>query len=257
MPSRFVAAPFILALGFFALLTFYKDGSFAVWMIPFAIVLAVIYALHPQIDWWWYKDHPPRLDKRLEGMIRRLSAFYRGLDVPGKKKFQDRISLYTLANEFLMRGPKENVAAPDDLKVLFAIPVVELTFDQEENWRLKNFQRMIYYPTSFPSPRIHDLHATEMETEDGVILVALDKIKKWVDRPGKAFPLMHYIMARAYLWSFPDKRAKLPEQVDVQALVGASLEDLKQHLGEPEPDLQAVDLAVRTARKIVDLPAGR
>lgn len=245
MPSRVIAAPFILLAILFACLAFFFHRDFAFWIIPNFVVLAVIYSLHPQIDWMWYIRHPPEMDKRLELYVERLSPFYQGLDVAGKKKFLDRVSLYIIANEFILRGIEDNMTPPDDLKALFAVPLVELTFNEEENWRLKKFERLVLYPTSFPSPQNHDLHACEMETEDGVIIIALDLAKRWLDAPTKVFSLIHYQMGMAYLWSFPDKRSALKGKMDEQMLeqkTGMTAEELKQYLGLEKLDWEALAL---------------
>lgn len=189
------------------------------------------------------------MDPRLEAYVRRLSKFYRSQDENGQQKFRDRVQLYMLANEFLLRGPEENKAAPDDLKALFAIPVVEMTFDQEENWRLQKFERLIFYPTSFPSPQHHDLHAGEIETEDGVMIIALDLAKQWIDHPEKTFPLIHYIVAQAYLWSFMEKRK--PEAIswsEIENTTGLSREKIVEIVGLEDVDLQALALAYKTSK---------
>ena len=243
MPARVLSAPFIILLILFGCLAFFIDGDYAFWIIPNAVILAVIYSLHPHINWMWYERHPPEMDPRLERYVAHLSPFYRGLDTAGQKKFRDRVELYLLANEFLLRGPKDNIQAPDDLKALFAIPVVELTFAEEGNWRLKKFEHLIFYPTSFPSPQDHDLHACEMETEDGVVIVALDLAKRWVDAPDKAFPIMHYQMAQAYLWSFPDKRVGVDERAledKLKARYGMGEGKLKEYLGLKTVDWSAI-----------------
>lgn len=246
MPSRFVAAPFIILAVIFGALAFLSDSDWAMWIIPNFIVLAVIYSLHPQIDWYWFEKHPPAMDERLQHNLMGLSIFYRKLDPAHQQKFRDRVQLYLLANEFLLRGPEENITPPDDLKALFAIPLVELTFNELENWRLKKFERLVLYPTSFPSPNNHDLHASEMETEDGVIIAALDLLKLWVDQPQQAFPLMHYEMARAYLWSFMGKRGGLKGQLDwpkLEKIGGMEQAEVVKYLGITEVDEEALGLA--------------
>lgn len=246
MPSRIVATPFIILALIFGAMAFLSEGEWAYWIVPNFIVLAVIYSLHPQIDWYWFEKHPPIMDEHLQKYVERLSSFYRQLNTADQQKFRDRVQLYLIANEYFLRGPEDNLTPPDDLKALFAIPLVELTFREKENWRLKKFERLVLYPTSFPSPNNHDLHAGEIETEDGVIIAALDLAKQWVDRPAQAFPMLHYQIAKAYLWSFMEKRNALQGTLsveEVEKIGGLTLDELSKYLGEPELDSEALLLA--------------
>lgn len=255
MPSRILATPFLIIAIILAAFAYLNDGAGAIWIAPNFIILAVIYSLHPQIDWYWYEKHPPEMDERLLAHVQRLSPFYQQLNQADQKKFRNRVQLYLQANEFLLRGIEDNITPPDDLKALFAIPVVEITFNEVVNWRLKKFERLVLYPTSFPSPNNHELHACEIETEDGVIIVALDLAQIWVDHPAQRFPIMHYAVAQAFLWTFIEKRNQLKQEIEhstIEQMTGFKEEEIQQIIGSQEIDTAALSLAyyIRSASHI-------
>jgi len=204
MLSRYIGAALGLGLIIATLITFLIDSKYSLWIVPFVAGLGGLYALHPAIDWWWANKHKPEMDPKLEVWIKAISPFYTKLDADDQKKFRDRIMLYLLANEYLLRSPDDFGAMPDDLKSFFAVPLVELTFNRESNWRLKKFERLVLYPNKFPSPNHpRHIHASEMESEDGVIIAALSEIIAWSQNQEKKFSLLHYEMAKAFMFSFP------------------------------------------------------
>ena len=248
MFSRYIAAPFGLGLVIALTMTFLVSADYSWYIIPCFIALAIVYALHPQLDWWWANKHTPAMDSKLELWINKISPFYRQLNDLDKKKFQDRITLYLMANEYLLRGPEDFGSMPDDLKSLFAVPVVEMTFNQEEGWRLKKFERLILYPQPFPSPNFPTfIHSSEIEVEDGVIIAAISRLMDWVQAPERHFSLLHYEVAKAYMWTFREKINPSSIKFDwneLEAIGGFSEKELQEKIvGLPNIDPVAVLLS--------------
>ena len=247
MLSRYIGAGMGLGLIIAVIVTFLVDSSYSLWIVPFVAGLGGLYALHPAVDWWWANKHKPEMDGKLEVWVKTISPFYRELDTDGQKKFRDRIMLYLLANEYLLRSPDDFGAMPDDLKSFFAVPVVEMTFNLEANWRLKRFERMVLYPNKFPSPNHpKHIHASEMETEDGVIIAALSDIIAWSQDQEKKFSLLHYEMAKAFMYSFPKEEypSDLASWEVLEKIGGWSESKLSQEIiGLPEIDPMAVAMS--------------
>lgn len=254
MLSRYVGAGLGLGLMIATLVTFFIDSKYSFWIVPFVAGLGGLYALHPAIDWWWANKCEPEMDEKLRVWIRTISPFYRNLDGEDQKKFEDRIMLYLLANEYLLRSPDDFGAMPDDLKSFFAVPVVELTFNREENWRLKKFERLVIYPNKFPSPNHpKHIHASEMETVDGVIIVALSEILAWSQNQEKRFSLAHYEMAKAFMFSFPKEGypSGLANWELLEKIGGWSEDQLsKEIIGLPEIDNMAVAICFYFTRSV-------
>jgi Mlc titration factor MtfA (ptsG expression regulator) len=172
MLSRLLAAPFVLM----ALLSLYfaweDDPMHAVYVAPAVIALAVIYVLSPQIDWWWYKRKPPKLDVMVETLLNRYDPFFKALLPKEKQRFKDRVSLFMIAHDYM---PQAMESVPTDIKGLIAASAVRMTFGQED-YLLTKFEQIIVYPHPFPSPQYPEkFHAAEIYEEDGVIMFSIEQ----------------------------------------------------------------------------------
>ncbi len=244
MLSRYIAVGMGLGLLIAIMITFLIDSKYSLWIVPFVAGLGGLYALHPAIDWWWANKRKPEMDEKLKVWIRTISPFYRSLDEVDKKKFENRIMLYLLANEYLLRSPDDFGAMPDDLKSFFAVPAVEMTFNRTDNWRLKKFERLVIYPNKFPSPNHpKHIHASEMETVDGVIIAALSELLAWSQNQEQRFSLLHYEMGKAFMFSFPNEGypIDLVSWEIIEKIGGWSEEQLsKEVIGLPNIDITGV-----------------
>ncbi len=254
MLSRKIGVVLGGCLVFLLALTFLVDSKYALWGVPFFVALGGLYALHPAIDWWWANKHTPPMDSRLEIWIKKISPFYNSLSGVEAQKFRDRITLYLLANEYLLRSPEDFGAMPDDLKTYFAVPAVEMTFKKEtEDWRLPKFERMVIYPNKFPSPNFPEhIHASEMETEDGVIIASLNDLNLWSQAPEKRFSILHYEMAKAFLFTY--RNEKYPNALInwelLEKIGGFSEEQLRTEIiGLPNIDPMGVAISYYFTRR--------
>lgn len=93
--SKMIAFPFLLAGGVVLYFLFFEDKeSWYPMLFPVVIILAVIYALHPKIDYWWHMKYPPELNPKLKKLCFNASGFFRELEEDGKQKFLDRLSIF-------------------------------------------------------------------------------------------------------------------------------------------------------------------
>lgn len=177
----------LLAAAFFALTVLY-DSDMAGPMIVFVVLLAAVYILSPQIDWWWYQKHPPKLPGPLVRMLMAKLPFFQKLTAEDKTKFCTRMAMYMEANEFQPQGPD---SLPEDVKAVIAASVVQLTFGMED-YLFSKFEHIIVYPHPFPSPQYERWHACEHHAQDGAILFSAEQLMAGFSLPHKFFHIGLY-----------------------------------------------------------------
>ena len=75
MPSKILAIPFLLIVGALGYYSWKINDSYVFYILPFFLILALIYIFAPQIDWWWYKRNPPDVDKPIRKMLEKPILF--------------------------------------------------------------------------------------------------------------------------------------------------------------------------------------
>ncbi len=200
MLSKALIAPFVFGALIFLYLAWDVGSSYAIYMVPCVIGIAVVYMLSPQIDWWWYQHRPPELNAMLRHLINTQFPFYQKLSVEEKTRFRNRTVWYMEANEFMAQGMEE---VPLDVKGVIAATVVQLTFGQED-YRLSKFEHIIVYPHPFPSPQYPEQwHASEIFEEDGVIMFSAEQLMPAFLQPQRFFSVGLYEYARVFRRCYP------------------------------------------------------
>lgn len=243
MLSKWLTIPFALAALVFLFLAWEQDYQYAIYIVPSVVCLAVIYALSPQIDWWWYQKHPPELDPRLRKLLSDHLPFYQQLPAEGKQRFRQRVALFMIANEFI---PKGMDSVPEDVKGFLAASAVQLTFGME-NFLFDRFERIVVYPGPFPSPQYPRWHASELFEEDGVLLFSADHLMHAVRSPQKYFHLGMYEYGRALSLCYPDLQLPAPPPdiwEQLEKVAPFTRNQLEKWIGLPQIDPQGVSLAL-------------
>jgi hypothetical protein len=115
-PWRLIAAPFLLG-SFYFFYKFFDDHSYAYYLTGCVVILAALYVLSPQVNWFFYKRRPPKLPEPIVRLFIQNIPFFRNLSNDNKKKFCDRVSLYMIASDFM---PKVFEKVPEDVKAAAA-----------------------------------------------------------------------------------------------------------------------------------------
>ena len=239
MPTRILAMPFLLLLAVMFYLSFTIDERYSVFIIFASVVLVLLYIFSPQIDWWWYRRYPPKLEEPFRQMLRQQYPFYVQLSPEEKLRFRQRIALFRMAKDFMGQGIEE---VPEDIRFFTALSGVHLTFGWED-YLLPKFEKIIIYPHPFPSPQYPErFHASEVFEEDGVVLFSAQHLVKGVLESKRHFPVGLYEMAKVMLLSYPEKEwPKLPDDAweRLEKISGISREALVQYINlddiEPLP----------------------
>jgi hypothetical protein len=243
MFSRILSAPFlILAIGFLYL-TWEVSNSYSLYIIPCVVILAIIYIMSPQIDWWWAKRNPPDLDDKVRAMIHQRLPFYNNLSPEGKTFFRQRVALYLQTKDF---KPQVFDRVPEDIKAIIACGAIMVTFNTED-FLLEPFDTLIVYPDAFPSPQYPmDRHSSEVFEEDGVVLFSARHVAHGFLDAQKYYPTFLHEFIQVYRLKYPElKFPSLPAEPwgDLETISGFSREKVEEWIGLPEIDVQLVAAA--------------
>ncbi len=243
MPSRIIALPFLVMIAICTFLVMKTDlFGYMNYALPPFFALAIIYILQPQIDWYYYKRNPPEMDEQIKRLLIKYSTFYEGLSLENKKRFRDRVCLYSMANEFIPKGIEE---IPSDLKAIVAASVVQLTFGRED-FLLNKFERVILYLQAFPSPQFPEtFHASEIFEEDGVMLFSVEHLNLGFKNPKQYFNVGLHEYAKVFLQSYPlldypDLAATHWEELE--KISGFSKATIEKFMGLETDELLAVSI---------------
>lgn len=199
IPWRIAAAPFLIGAIFYLYKTF-EDSSYSLHIIPFVVMLAVVYIFNPQINWWWYKRNPPKLAKGIAMFLQKNSRFYQNLSLENKKLFRDRISLSMIAYDY---KPMVFEKVPEDVKAIVSACAVTTTLGRPD-FLFPNFENIILYPKGFPSPQYpRNIHPSEIYDHDGVVMFSAEHLLLGFSTPQQYFNVGLYEYAKVFIESYP------------------------------------------------------
>lgn len=173
--SRILAFPFVLWFAGVLYVTMKnQDYDLSYWIIPPFVIIAIIFVMAPQVDYWWLKRHPVPLESEVIEWLQKNLPFYNGLTPVKRAEFERRLSLFTRIKSFTAMGKKqENV--PEDVKIAIGHAAIVMTLGRE-SFLFGEVDRYIVYKHPFPSPRFKFLHTVETQIEDGVVILSLEHL---------------------------------------------------------------------------------
>ena len=203
MPSRILLIPCFIVFLIAGYYSWINDGLYGIWMLPPIVLIAVIYVLSPQIDWYYYKKFTPGLDNIQKQILLTGCPFYIALSAEKKLVFEQRCFLMLLAIDF--QGQSEE-SLPEDFKLMAIIPAVMLTFD-EEKFLFNGYEKIVIYPTAFPSPQYpNNFHHSESFSEDGVLLFSAQAIFQGYMNPINHYPVTAHEWSKIYIAQNADRK---------------------------------------------------
>lgn len=243
MPTRILSIPFVFLALFFLYLTWEVDPGYSIYIVPFVIMLALIYVFGPQINWWWYQRRPPELKPKIRLLITRHLPYYQKLMESEQERFRKRVALYMEANDFMPQGME---SVPEDLRAIAAACAVQLTFGQKD-FLLPKFEHIIFYPKPFPSPQYpENFHSSEIYEEDGVILFSAEQLLPGFLQPYQYYSIGLHEYAKVFARSYPEIHfPKLPEDIwqQLQQISGFSQAAIERWINLKPIPAQPVSIA--------------
>lgn len=197
---RFTGVIYILAFIIGTFIVLYTYRTTGAWLSEYLVIPAIIattaYMLGPQINLWWYKRKPPKLDAKIKRIFEHYSSYYRELDKETKALFDSRIVLYIEDKDWIHMGLEDEM--PYDIRAIIAFQPVRMTLHQK-NYLLQPVNRVIVYPYPFLSPGYpKHYHASEFYAEDGAVLFSLRHLLPAFNEPEKYFNIVLYEYAKVF-----------------------------------------------------------
>ncbi len=271
MFSRALMFPFLLLL-LYALYQVYLINAFAmnevgIWevvAIVSGIVSITLYFIGSELDWWWWRKNPPKLSNGFKLLLINHVPYYRNLSVENRKEFQNRVSLFFKAHEFMPMGAladqgmeetggyfdggssksaqeedKPVGRIPADIMLFVASSLIQMTFGMEK-WLLKKTDQVVIYPRPFPSPQMPDLfHTNETFLEDKVIMFSAEQLLHYYNLGSRAYAIGLHEYANAFQQNHPEiKFPDLPPDFweKAEAISGFSKTYLHEYMNLPAMD---------------------
>ncbi len=244
MPTRILSAPFILLAFILLYLTWEVSENYAYWLPAPLVILAALYTLSPQINWWWYSRHPPELEEPLRRILQKHHIYYPRLSVEEKLLFRQRVVLFRMNQDFKPQGWED---VPEDVKGLIAIHAVTLTLGWEE-FLTEPYEHVVVYPHAFPSPQFpHHFHHSELFEEDHVLLFNAEPLMGCLLKPSTIFNVALYEYARVARRRRPDKGWPHMQEQDwlaLDSICGYTRETVAKAINLPEEAIECLPTAV-------------
>ncbi|HQW12841.1 MAG TPA: zinc-dependent peptidase [Saprospiraceae bacterium] len=166
-----------------------------------AVIVSSTYMLGPQINFWWSKRNPPRLEPKVQRIFELYHPWYKNLDPKEKKLFNSRVVLYVEDKAWINMGIEEEL--PYDISAMIAFQAVRLTLSQND-FLMRPFDRIVVYPYPFLSPNYASFyHATETNMEDGALIFSMRHLIPAFQQPEKYFNIVLYEYARVFKVTMP------------------------------------------------------
>lgn len=200
MLSSRLMAPFVFAALGFLYMTWEKGSSWAIYIVPCFLVLAAIYVLSPQIDWWWARRYPPKLPEQLRSFLNKFSLFYQRLDAAEQIRFEQRAALFLMGTEWVGQGWE---SVPKDVQLVLASYGVQLNFHTED-LLFEKFEKIIVYQHPFPSPAHPTWHHSEIYEPDGCMLISAEQLLQGYVAPKEHYQIGLHEYAKIFILSHPD-----------------------------------------------------
>lgn len=234
MFARLLLIPFGLGALMMLYLTWEVHEGYAPYIIPFVLVMAVIYVFAPQINWWWYNRNPPELDASLRQLFLEKMPFYQALNQGEQERFRQRMALYIMGNEFM---PQSMESVPEDIKGIIALNATRMTFGLPDIL-MEKFEKFIICPSWFPSPQYpEDFHTSEIFEEDGVILYSGEHLIHSFMQAAISFNFCLYELIKAFCVEYDDQgypevswdqleKLEVRNRTEIKDYINLALEDI-------------------------------
>ncbi len=213
MFANLILSPFIISALVILYLSWVSDGDYAIWMVPFLVVAAIIFVLSPQINWWWYSKHPPQLPDAFLKKLEKASPTYSQLSTAQKQVFRDRVALFNLAADWTPSPAWPEERVPPDVSLALSVQAVTLTIAKKD-FLFKKFEKVIVYPKLFLTPEYTFPHASELFEPDGCLMFSAEQVMRAFVEPQSLYNVGLHEYAKVFVLTYPSFDWPLLDQTD-------------------------------------------
>ena len=201
MPWKILAAPLVLAVAFLIFLAT-GDKSYSIYIVPLIFALVILYIFSPQINWWWYRAHPPALAKGLVSFFEKKNPIYQRMPENVKKHYRDRVSLFMIALDFI---PDKMESVALDIKAITAASAAQMTMGKSD-FLFPKFEHVIITPAAFPSPQYpKQFHPSEIYEKDGVVMFSAQHLIKGFAESNQYYHIGLHEYAKVFIHANPNE----------------------------------------------------
>jgi hypothetical protein len=174
---------------------FFEERDDLIYLFSLSVLAAVIaYVFQYQIDNLATRGVAQKLDGAMRSMLLHTTPHFALLKDEVQHMAEDRMKRWVMKKEFIS---KHDQAAPEDVKFIMAYYAILLTLHQED-YLYDDIDRIIFYHHPFLTPAYpDDVHISELEVEDGTIVISFMHVLKGHFEKGYYNIALH-VMAEAY-----------------------------------------------------------
>ena len=200
--ARILAFPFAIILIFaFTYSEFDFAGPMTLVVLGCLILLALLYVFHNQIDEWWWKQRPPKLDPPVKRWMDRFSPYYRQLPEQQKIPFESTMSIFIKTKEYTLKAEKD-YQLEEDIKGVIAHEFMRVGLHVPETSYPK-LDHIVVYNHPFGTPNIQTLHSAELNREDGVIILSRELVVNGFIQPSTYVNISLLTAVMTFIWHHP------------------------------------------------------
>jgi len=232
MPSRRLQT-FCLALFVVCLWWVDKQDVRSLWLlIPTGILAVASFIMGDLVNRWWFMNHPPTLGNYEKNWLLQMVPYFKRLPVSLQDQFIRILALDLHEKEFISMNEK---SIPEEWKWMALAPAVYLGMHSQDS-SAAHYSRVVFYFHAFPSPFQQQLHISETEHEDGVLIFSLPHLESSYVNPDAYFNTALYEWG--IVWERLHARSIALDQSHEQTIalcmnaLGTRAEDLKKYLGQ-------------------------
>ena len=214
---------------------FFKDRNDFIWIFSVGLLILMIsYVFQFQIDQLMMRGVPQRIPRAMDMMLSNTAAWYANADEQVRRLIGDRMQRWIMRKDFINKNDQD---APEDVKYILAYYASLLTLQQEE-FSFKNIDRIAFYHHPFLSPSFpDDAHISELEKEDGTIIISVPHLLKGHLEKGY-YNIGLHVMAEAFAHEYLKENIQWPEDIwnQLESISNISRDALEAYIGLPVND---------------------
>lgn len=236
MIARLATIPFIIWLAYVLYQVYVNyDEEMRIWMVPPAIIIAVLFLSGKEIDRWIFRKKGRDLDEESAAWLLRFSPVYRQMPEGEREDFRKRVRRVIDHTQFIgMTGDK----FPDDAGLALAQDQALLT--RRKDWGIVDAYVLYGHPFLTPN-RPEVVHSCEYEPEDKVVIVSAEQLLPGFLDPLRYLNISLYTQAQALMANalFRGRLGELslPGEEELLALLGMEAGFVRSWLGSEELDV--------------------
>ncbi len=168
-----LSAAAVVGFGYFI---FFEDrDDLIVYFAVSLIILVIGYVFQFQIDQIMTRGVPLKLDPAMHSMLMNTAPQFKAMTPAQQLLAEDRMMRWVIKKEFINMNEQD---APEDVKYILAYYAILMTIHQEA-YNFDGLDRVIFYHHPFLSPGFpDDVHISEMESEDGTLIISVPHLMK-------------------------------------------------------------------------------